>query len=65
MRLHARVSAYFAASNRTFAHTFPSILVVAAALRYLSDSWFWSVPAGIAAIELTAKAYEIWTRKRS
>jgi hypothetical protein len=40
-------------------------LVTAAALRYLSDSWFWLVPAVIAAIEAAAKAYEMWARKRS
>jgi hypothetical protein len=62
---YSRLAAYFAASNRTFAQTFPSTLLAAAALRYLSDSLFWLVPAVIAAIEATAKAYEIWTRNDS
>lgn len=63
--MNSRFAAYFAASNRTFAQTFPTTLVTAAALRYLSDSWFWLVPAVIAAIEAAAKAYEMWARKRS
>jgi hypothetical protein len=59
MSMDSRFSAYFAASNRTFAHTFPSTVVVAIALWYLSDSLFWLVPAVTAAIEAIAKAYEI------
>jgi hypothetical protein len=63
--MHSRFAAYFAASNKTFAYTFPVTLVVAASLRSLSDSPFWLVPAVIAAIEAIAKTCEIWTRKRT
>jgi hypothetical protein len=65
MSMDSKFAAYFAASNKSFALTFPSILVAAAALWYLSDSLLWVVPAVIAAIEGLAKAHEIWARKRS
>lgn len=58
-----RFSAYFAASNRTFACSFPAAVVLAAALYYLSASWFWLVPAVTAVIEAMAKIVEIWHRK--
>ena len=59
-----RFAAYFAASNRTFAYSFPSTVVLAAALYYLSASWLWLVPAVTAVIEAIAKALEIRNRKQ-
>ena len=62
--MKARFAAYFAASNQTFAYSFPSTVVLAAALYYLSASWLWLLPAVTAVIEAMAKAFEIWTRKQ-
>ena len=61
--MRSRFAAYFAASNKMFAMTFPAVVVLAAALWTTSDSWFWVVPAVVAVIEAVAKAFEIWTRK--
>lgn len=64
MTIRSRFSAYFSASNKTFAVSFPAAVVLAACLWHLSDSWFWLVPAVTAAIEAMAKALEIWKRTR-
>ena len=60
----SQFAAYFAASNKAFAISFPAAAVLAACLWYLSDSWLWLVPAVTAVIEAMAKALEIWNRKR-
>jgi hypothetical protein len=62
--MRSRFAAYFAASNKSFALTFPAAVLCAAALWHMSDSLFWLVPAVTAAIEAAAKAYDIWIRKR-
>ena len=59
-----RFAAYFDASNRMFALTFPSALLLAAALWHLSDSLLWLVPAVTAMIEAMAKGVDIWKRKQ-
>ena len=64
MTIRSRFAAYFAASNKTFAVSFPAAVVLAACLWHLSDSWLWLVPAVTAVIETMAKALEIWNRIR-
>ena len=61
--IRSRFAAYFAASNRTFAVSFPAAAVLAACLWHLSDSWFWLIPAVTATIETMAQALEIWKRR--
>lgn len=60
----SRFANYFAASNKSFAVTFPAAVLVAACMRSMSDHWFWMVPAAVAVIEAIAKVVEVWKRKQ-
>lgn len=62
--MRSRFAAYVAASNKSFALTFPAAILCAAALWSMSDSLFWLVPAVTAVIEAAAKAHEILKRKQ-
>ena len=59
-----KLAAYRDLSNRTFASNFPLAILCAVSLRYLSDSFFWVVPAIAAVIEAMVKGYEIWKLKQ-
>ena len=63
MTIRSRFAAYLCASNKMFAVSFPSAVVLAACLWHLSESWLWSVPAVTAAIEAMAKVLELWKRR--